>query len=244
MQIESQFSRRCQEMLHVESAKQFSQRIAQFSESLGLPLVGATVITDHSCGLTQFESITNAPADYLEDFQDIASARLDPVSQHCKRTSTPIVWGREDYISCGRADFWERQAAFGLRSGISMAFHLPRGRHFLFGTTSSEMSCGNERRVRELVEDVQQFAAYAQAAAFALCIPYEQPAEASSLASGELEALRWNSDGLTDWEVAERMCISATEVALRLRRAMRKLGCATRYEAVIRAIRLGLMACE
>src|SRR5579862_4494775 len=141
--MESQFSRRCQEILHVESVKQFSQHIAQFTESLGLDMVGATVITDHSCGLTQFESVTNAPSGYLDDFQDIASARLDPVSQHCKRTSTPIVWDRDVYVSCGRDDFWEHQAAFGLRSGISVAFHLPRGRHFLFGATSSELSCGS-----------------------------------------------------------------------------------------------------
>ena len=242
--MESQFSRRCQAILHVESVREFSQHIAQFAESIDLDFVGATVITDHSCGLTQFESVTNAPIGYLEDFQDMACARLDPVSQHCKRTSLPIVWDRDDYVSCGRGDFWEHQAAFGLRSGVSMAFHLPRGRHFLFGATSSKLSCASEKRVRELVEDVLQFAAYAQAAAFDLCIPYEQAGEGTALAKGELEALRWNADGLSDWEVGRQMSISATEVALRLRRAMLKLGCTNKYETALRAIRLGLLNCD
>ncbi len=242
--MESQFSRRCQAILHVESVREFSRHIAQFTESLGLDIVGATVITDHSCGLTQFESVTNVPTGYLEDFQDIASAKFDPVSQHCKRTSLPIVWDRDVYVSSGREDFWEHQAAFGLRSGISMAFHLPRGRHFLFGATSNKLSCGNEKRIRELVEDVQQFAAYAQAAAFALCIPYQQAGDGTALAKGELEALRWSADGLSDWEVGRQMSISATEVALRLRRAMLKLGCANKYETALRAIRLGLLICD
>ena len=242
--MESQFDRRCRETLHSESVKQFSQHIVNFTESLGLEMVGATVITDHSCGLTQFESITNAPASYLEDFLDIASAKLDPVSQHCKRTSMPLVWDQGFYVSRGRGDFWEHQAAFGLRSGISVAFHLPRGRHFLFGATSSGLSCGIGKRVRELVADVHQFAAYAQAAAFDLCIPYERGGDAVVLARGELEALRWSADGLNDWEVGHRMSISATEVALRLRRAMLKLGCTSKYETALRAIRLGLLSCD
>ncbi len=244
MQVETQFHRKCQELLHVRSVKEFTQHIARFTESLGLNMVGATVITDHACGLTQFESVTNAPSGYLEDFQDIASAKFDPVSQHCKRTSMPIVWDQDTYVSRGRGDFWERQAIFGLRSGISVAFHLPRGRHFLFGATSSERTCGSGRHVRELVADLHQYAAYAQAAAFDLCIPYESGSASSVLAKGEVEALRWSADGLCDWEVGREMSISETEVTLRLRRAMSKLGCSSKYEAALRAIRLGLITCD
>ena len=242
--MESLFHRRCQEILHVQSVEQFSQLIAEFTRSVGLDMVGATVITDHSCGLTQFQSVTNAPSGYLEDFRDVASARFDPVSQHCKHASAPIVWDQSLYVASGRGDFWEHQANFGLRSGISIAFHLPRGRHFLFGATSDQRSCGNERRVRELIVDVRQFAAYAQAAAFDLCIPYERSAGRSVLASGELEALRWSADGLSDGEIGDKMSISETEAALRLIRAMQKLGCSNKYETALRAIRMGLLSCD
>ncbi len=91
---------------------------------------------------------------------------------------------------------------------------------------------------------MQEFAAYAQAAAFDLLIPYPLGADRHRPAPGELDALRRSMDGLSDWEVGHAMGISEKEVLLRLRRATAKLGCATKYEAALRAIRLGLVDCS
>jgi DNA-binding CsgD family transcriptional regulator len=218
--------------------------MVDFIHFVGLSTVGATVITDHGCGLTEFQSVTNAPEGYLADFQNIQLAKLDPVSQHCKHSSMPIVWDQDVYVESGRADFWEHQAAFGLRSGISVAFHLPRGRHFLFGVDCDRRTCGSALRARELAGDIQEFAAHAQAAAFDLCLPYDHSEDKTKLAKGEIDALRWNIDGLSNWEIGQAMSISETEVKLRLRRAMLKLGCNNKYEAALRAIRLGLVDCN
>jgi len=238
------FNQKCLDILHADSAKDFSKALVDIVQSLGMNTVGASVITEHSSGMTEFRTITNAPLGYLSDFEDLEAAKLDPVSQHCKRSSLPIVWDRKLYTAAGREDFWATQAAFGLKSGISVAIHLPRGRHFLFGADCSEYTCGTPQRIRTLAADLQLIASYAQAAAFDLCIPYERGADDQHLARSELEALRWSTDGLTNSEVGERMGISATEAMLRLRRAMAKLGCANKYETSLRAIRLGLIACN
>ena len=91
--------------------------------------------------------------------------------------------------------------------------------------------------------DFQTFASFAQAAAFDLCIPYAGGRNEKVIAMGELDALRRSIDGLNDWEVGNAMGISEREVTLRLRRAMAKLGCTTKYEAALRAIRMGLVDC-
>jgi len=171
------------------------------------------------------------------------SAKLDPVSQHCKNFSTPIVWDQAVYVKQGRADFWEHQASFGYRSGISVALHLPRGRHFMFGVDCDRESCIPKGQTQNLLSDICHFAAHSQAAAFDLCLPYPQT-DGAVLADGELDALRRSMDGLTNWEVGQAMGISETEVLLRLRRSMRKLGCSNKYEAALRAIRLGLVDCD
>jgi DNA-binding CsgD family transcriptional regulator len=75
-------------------------------------------------------------------------------------------------------------------------------------------------------------------------MPYDRNAGDVILARGELEALCWSKDGLTDAEVGKQMGISGTEAMLRLRRAMTRLGCTSKYEAALRAIRLGLMKCD
>jgi DNA-binding CsgD family transcriptional regulator len=55
---------------------------------------------------------------------------------------------------------------------------------------------------------------------------------------GELEALRWAMDGMTDAEIGLKVGLPEREVAFRLRGVMRKFGCRTKYEAVLKAIKM------
>ncbi len=244
MKVETQYERRCIEILHSKSATEFAGLVGRFVNSLGFDSFGTTVITDHSNGMTEFQSLTNASAAYLEDFQDLDSAKLDPVSQHCKRSSLPVVWDQDFYVAKNRADFWDHQATFGLKTGISAAWHLPHGRHFLFGVSLDQRACGDNRRKRELASEIGILGAYAQAAAFDICIPYPKGPDSTTIATAELDVLRWGLDGLCNWEIGRAMNISETEVMLRFHRVIAKLGCSNRYEACLRAIRLGLVHCD
>lgn len=242
--IDTQLHRQCLEVLHVKTVMEFVSISAKFGQSMGFHTMAAMIVTDHSLNLTEFQTVTNAPIAYMPAFEDLDSAKLDPVLQHCKRSSLPITWDQRAYVDAGHEDFWEHQAAFGLRSGVGVAFHLPRGKHFVFGLTSDQRTCGARNALLGLTLDVQLFASYAQAAAFDLCSPYAGGNDETVLASSEIDALRRSMDGLTNWEVGEAMGISEKEVLLRLSRAMAKLGCANRYEAALRAIRLGLIDCS
>ncbi len=241
--IDTQLHRQCLEVLHARTVKDFVRISAEFGQSMGFHTMAAMVVTDHSPYLSEFQLVTNAPPDYMPTFEDADAARLDPVSQYCKKSSSPLAWDQKTYVAAGRADFWEQQAVFGFQSGTCVAFHLPRGRHFMFGFTSDKRACAARRSILGLTLDVQVFAAYAQAAASNLCAPYAQGSDESTLAPSELDVLRRSMDGLSNWDVGYSMGISETEVLLRLRRATTKLGCATKYEAALRAIRLGLITC-
>ena len=242
--METQLHRQCLEVLHAKTVKEFVRISAAFGQSMGFHTMGAIVITDHASHLSEFQTITNAPPDYLPTFDELSGAQLDPILQHCKRSAAPILWDQRTYLSAGRTDFWDHQAAFGYRSGIAVAIHLPRGRHFAFGFDSDARSCAPKKAVLGLTLDFLMFVSHAQAAAFDLCLPYPGSSNENVIAPGELDALRRSIDGLSDWEVGNAMGISEKEVLLRVRRAMTKLGCTTKYEAALRAIRLGLVACS
>lgn len=242
--MEIQLNRRCLEVLHAKTVEEYLRINVDFIRTVGGHTVAATVVKDHSHTLTEFQSVTNAPPAYLPAFEDMASAKLDPVSQHCKRSFSPIAWDQDLYVSRGRGDFWEHQSAFGYRSGISVAFHLPRGMHFMFGMDSDRRVLASKKDVQRLESDLHVFAAHSQAAAFDLCLPYPKKAAHETLPSGELDALRRSMDGLSNWEVGRAMGISETEVLLRIQRAMQRLGCTTKYEASLRAIKLGLVDCD
>ena len=241
---ESLLNRKCLDVMHASSVKDFSRQISHFVQNLGFTTVSAIVVIDHSPTMTEFQTVTNAPAGYLKEFENLDASRIDPVSQHCKRSHTPIVWDRRNYALPREQALWEQQAQFGYRSGLAFAMHLGKGLHYMFGADWDHERCDRVSDYQQIFEDLLAFATHAQAAAFDLCFPARpDPGNSWSLARSELEALRWTMDGKTSWDVANEMSISERHVTLLIHRAMKKLGCSSKYETVLRAIRLGLIEC-
>ena len=77
--------------------------------------------------------------------------------------------------------------------------------------------------------------------AASLQIATSAPTDSPTPTPAELEALRWTMDGMTDTEIATKLGLPEHEIASRLRSAMGKLGCKTKYEAVLKAIKLRLI---
>ena len=234
----------CRNTLHANTERDYLATLTSFAHNYGFRFVSAIVIIDHSPTLTQFSGITNVPHEYLEEFNNLDSGAADPVSQHCKRYSTPIVWNAQTYADNGCLDMWERQAAHGLREGLSAALHLPHGKHFFFGVDGDRPLKAKPAALKRLTEDFHLYMTYAQAAAFEMVTGDVSQTDGSNLISNqELDALKYTMDGRTTIEIAKLIGSSERTVELRLARAMRILECSTKYQAVLRAIRLGYISC-
>jgi DNA-binding CsgD family transcriptional regulator len=162
--------------------------------------------------------------------------------QHCKRASVPIVWNQRTYVNEGLGPLWEEQARFGYRTGVALALHLPEGRHFFIGVDRDSALPVDPVALTRIVADLQLFAVHAQDSALRLLLPEPvQRAERPSLTPRELEALRWTMDGKTAWEVGAILGISERTAVHHVNNAMHKLDCTTKHQAVLKALRLGLI---
>ena len=63
----------------------------------------------------------------------------------------------------------------------------------------------------------------------------------TSLAPREAQCLSWTMEGKTAWEVGAIVGLAETTVVSYLRSAMWKLNCTSKHQAVVRALRLGLI---
>ena len=61
------------------------------------------------------------------------------------------------------------------------------------------------------------------------------------LTERELECLRWTMDGKTAWEVGRILGISEQTAVRHLTNLSAKLGCVNKHQAVVKALRLGLL---
>src|SRR3954452_9419681 len=121
------------EVLKSRNRDEFLGEVTAFTRRLEFETFSATVVIDHLLGEAEFITIDNTPRDYKEFFRNRQSGRSDPVMQHCKRQSVPIIWDQTTYVIRGLGDKWEEQARFGISNGVALALHMPEGRHFFIG---------------------------------------------------------------------------------------------------------------
>jgi DNA-binding CsgD family transcriptional regulator len=228
-------------VLRVGSRDDFRDEVVRFTRELGFNTVSAMAVVDHGLGQSDFVAVDNAPPGYAEAINDIPSMRRDPVMQHCKHQTLPIIWDQGTYTTQGLGELWEEQARFGYCTGIAMALHLPEGRHFAMGVERDQPLPADRSELTRLVADLQLFAVHAQDAALRVLAPAAILLERPSLTPRELEVLRWTMEGKTAWEVGAILGISERTAVLHVNNAMHKLNCVNKHQAVLKALRLGLI---
>lgn len=231
------------DILEAQTADVFRCQLVRFASSLGFKTVSAFAAIDQSPTSSIFYGVSNTPDGYLESFHDERLCRSDPVMQHCKRMSIPLIWDQHTYVKNGLGEMWEHQARFGYHTGIAFGVHLPNNRHFSFGVDSDSSLPSKPLKLTRIVAELQLFAVHAQDAAFRVLVPASEEFIAPpKLTERELEVLKWTMEGRTAWEVGAELKVSERTAVFHLHNAMRKLRCKNKYQAVLAGIRLGLLA--
>ena len=228
-------------VLQVKNRDELLAEVLGFTRRLGFETVTATAVVDHLRGESEFIAVDNTPAGFLEVYDDAAMWVRDPVLQHCKRATVPIIWDQSTYTSVGEGEKWEVQAQFGYRTGIALALHLPEGRHFFIGVDRDQPLPRDSIELTRMVADLQLFAVHAQDVALRVLVPPTPQLDLPQLTPRELESLRWTMEGKTAWEVGNILGISERTAVLHVNNATHKLGCVNKHQAVLKALRLRLI---
>jgi DNA-binding CsgD family transcriptional regulator len=228
-------------VLEAKDHDQFRSVVIRFAQQLGFETVSAMVAVDQPNLGSEFVAVHNTPLAFEQNYEDLNIGRRDPVMQHCKRQTVPIIWSQQTYLERSAIDIWEHQAQFGYRNGIAMALHLPEGRHFLLGVDRDQDLPTDRTELTRMVADLQLFAVHAQDTAMRVLISEVHQPERPALTPREMEVLRWTMDGKTAWETALLLNIAERTTVQHLQNAMKKLQCNSKHQAVLKALRLGLI---
>jgi DNA-binding CsgD family transcriptional regulator len=228
-------------VLQAQSREEFRDEIVRFTQRLGFETVSAITVVERGAGRFDSIAVDNTPDGFNDTYSNPQLQKRDPVMQHIRRQSVPIIWDQDTYVTHGAAELWEQQARFGYATGIALALHLPEGRHFLLGVDRDQALPEDPLALQRVVADLQLFAVHAQDAALRLLLPAALHPERPALTPRELECLRWTMDGKTAWEVGAILGISERTAVLHVNNAMHKLACVNKHQAVLKALRLGLI---
>lgn len=230
-------------VMEARNCDDFRQQVIRFGHSLGFGTISAIAVIDQSLTHSEFHTVDNTPSAFADAYHDKRIAVLDPVMQHSKHSSVPLVWSQDTYVRESKGELWEHQAQFGYRHGIVLGLHFPGGRHFCLGVDTDRDLPKRTSTLTRIVADLQLFAVHAQEAAFRIfAAPTVEASDSPSLTPREIEALRWTMDGKTAAEVGEALRISERTAVFHLQNAVEKLACSSKHQAVLKAIRLRLLS--
>ncbi len=219
----------------------FTRRLVGFAHELDFGIAAATLVVDAPGQDATFVTVGNTPEAFKDASVDTGDAKRDPVLKRMKRQSIPFFYDQGLYVDDGAADLWERQAPFGYRTGIAVALHLPAHRHFLLGVDRETALPHEDEKLTRMLADLQFLAVHAQDAAQRLLAPPAANDEIPDLTPRELDILRQTRDGKSAWAAGQILAISEHTVNFHLRNIQRKLNTTSKHQAVLAAMRLGLI---
>ncbi len=220
----------------------FERRLLHFAQAMDFGIVSAALAVDQPGEKPLFVMVGNTPNGFAEASRNVDSMRRDPVLRRLKSSSTPFVYDQSLYVEEDAADLWEEQAPFGYRTGISMALHMPAGRHFLLGVDRDTPLPTEDMALTRLLADLQLLAVYAQETAVRVLLPEARPlSPIPHLTNREREVLQWTREGKSAWAVGQILSMSEHTVNYHLRNAMRKLEVSSKHVAIMKAVSFGLI---
>lgn len=230
------------EISQAPDRQSFERRLVDFAHEMDFGLISAALVVDCPGREPVFVMLGNTPQAFLEASRDVADSVRDPVLKRMKRLNAPFLYDQSTYVEEGAADLWETQAAYGYRTGISMALHLPGGRHFLMGVDRDRALSSDDVQLTRMMADLQLLAVHAQDAAVRLLLDEAQERMGlPRLTAREREVLRWTGEGKSSWEVGAILGMSEHTVNFHVRNLMSKLDVTSKHQAVLKALSMGLI---
>lgn len=190
------------------------------------------------------------PPSWTEHYAARRYRRIDAASRHCARAVVPCTVGEEFALAMGDAAWAgmcaEAAAAVGVGCGLAVPLRPAPGAgaggfSLLTRLRGPAFEAWRAVHGRDVV-----LVAHAAALRLLEAAQEEEDAAAPSrdaprLSRRERECLLWLAAGLRNDRIAERLGIARGTVELHLARARRKLGAATREQALVKALCCGLI---
>lgn len=226
-------------VLAARTEGEFRAEIGRFANNLGFRAADSLTVIDQANDASRFFYVSS---DDCPEWLSIDPSywRRDPVMQHCKTSSIPIVWGAGNYTKPGLGDIHEVLVSNGMRSGINVCAHLQNGRHFAVALNTDFELLEDPRLVAHALPQLQLFAAHALDAASRLFLPQET-CSIDQFTRKEIDALSWVLAGKSTSEIADLLNLSESFAEAILASATSNLECANEHQAALKALRLGII---
>lgn len=232
------------QLLDSESEDAWRENLFSLARHQGFDQVLYGVVGSHQARLETAFVQSNYSSSWRERYDADRLHYVDPTVTHCLHSSLPIVWEAETFKGPHQRAFYEEACAYGIRSGVTFPIHGPHGE---FGVVSfasdappDKKEIGNQMPALALIRDY----AFESSLKFINTGRAGDETEKPRLTRRELEVLRWVMVGKSSWEISKITSCSEATVNFHIANVRQKFGVSTRQQALVKAIRMGILTPE
>ncbi|AIV54974.1 bacterial regulatory s, luxR family protein [Burkholderia pseudomallei MSHR4377] len=181
------------------------------------------------------------PAEWRLRYDAADYLSIDPVVQHCRCRTVPLIW-HDDLYTTSRAKLMRDEAkSYGLVYGLSCPVHDRSGAISMLSMATDDPFEHDASDILRLLSLSQLLASFVHAAMHELLDCRLRRQGSCDLTARERESLQWAGRGKTAWEISKILGISERTVVFHLSNAARKIGANNRAQAVVIASARGLI---
>jgi DNA-binding CsgD family transcriptional regulator len=182
----------------------------------------------------------NVPDEWVRHYMAENYQAFDPVLLQTPLQNGPLVW--DEMLISGRLSPKQRRVLTESRdaslfNGVSIPLHGPRGETYVISLAAERATVPRPEQYPELQR---------LAAEFLIAYPRAKLRETERpdnvrITDRERECLTWTAHGKSAWTIGKILDVSEHTVNFHLKQCMAKLGVSNRMQAVVCALRLGLI---
>lgn len=176
--------------------------------------------------------------DWISRYTRKNYVHVDPVARKLCAQTSPFAWSEATSKALQPEErlVMSEAAEYGLADGFTVPIYGVHGQQSCVSFASStKMDLPKDHRAA-----LHLIGIYAHNQSSKI-LPPSKRKKSGALRPREVECLRWSSAGKSSGDIAELLCISRKTVDEHVENAMRKLGAATRIQAVAEALRQGII---
>jgi len=221
---------------------EWCKALYQLGNDLGFERTLVALVVKPAIKLEDAFLRSNYAPEWRDTYDRNKLAYCDPTVAHCITRSTSLLWSPDIFVSPQQKQMYEAASGYGLRSGVTLPIHGPKGE---LGTLCfvNDRNPGTVFRkdLDHALPDLSLLRDIVFDTGVRFCTWPETGLPTPKLTVRELECLKWTAAGKTTWEISKILHCSQSVVNFHITNLRDKLGAGSRRDAVVKALRLGLI---
>ncbi|WP_321885795.1 autoinducer binding domain-containing protein [Burkholderia cenocepacia] len=224
------------EMARVRTEELVFSTIASRGRALGFTYYAYGLKALAHLSRPQIRMYSSYPRQWSERYKDRDYVSIDPTVKVARATREMVVWS--DRLFSPAALLWREARDHGLRTGLSQPSWVDKGTFALLSVSrdSPPVSESEAEAIRPYLILLAETASVTLGG-----IASASAKDRSQLTRREVEVLKWSAEGKTAYETAILLGITEVTVNFHVQNALKKLGVASKIQAVALAVSDGLL---